>query len=105
MNKLMLVVLLVVFWPPILWLIKRSDDRPCLNGICVGDEISKLSGIKWVQATFNGRPISTMKMDDKAYIEKYVRFCTKAQPLLSLRHHDIYDLIFLIPKALINFQK
>jgi hypothetical protein len=61
------------------------DGRPCLNGICVGDEISKLSGIKWAQATFNGRPISTMKMDnDKAYVEKLLEdFAPSSAPAVA----------------------
>lgn len=34
------------------------DGHPCLGGICVGDEVSTLAGIKWQPASRYGRPIS-----------------------------------------------
>lgn len=40
------------------------DGRPCLSGVCVGDEISTLAGIKWQTARdINGTPVP-LRMDD-----------------------------------------
>lgn len=46
------------------------NGRPCLSGICVGDEISTLSGVKWQPASFFGRPI---KSNDKVDIKKLLK--------------------------------
>lgn len=40
-----------------------QDGRPCLSGICVGDEISTLAKIKWLPATYERKPIS-LKLKD-----------------------------------------
>lgn len=42
------------------------NGNPCLSGICVGDEISTLTGIKWKTATFDAlnKPIIALKMTD-----------------------------------------
>jgi hypothetical protein len=44
------------------------DGRPCLSGICVGDELSTLSGIKWKVATgmIGDKPLKTLKYQDSA---------------------------------------
>jgi hypothetical protein len=38
------------------------DGRPCLSGICVGDEITALSKIKWQPASYHGKPITSMTL-------------------------------------------
>lgn len=49
------------------------DGRPCLSGICVGDEISTLAGIKWQAASFQGKPISlkTTNADVKSLLNNF----------------------------------
>lgn len=43
------------------------DGRPCMSGVCAGDEISTLAGIKWQAAKTNfGRPI---KQNDKVDVK------------------------------------
>lgn len=39
------------------------DGRPCLSGVCVGDEISALSKVKWLPPSVFGQPIS-LKIND-----------------------------------------
>jgi hypothetical protein len=42
------------------------DGRPCLNGICVGDDISALSKIKWdnVKSMIGNKPVKSFKIRD-----------------------------------------
>lgn len=49
------------------------DGRPCLSGICVGDEILTLTGIKWQPATnILGVPIkSNDQVDMKSLLKKF----------------------------------
>lgn len=40
--------------------------QPCMSGVCIGDELSSLSKIKWdvTGARFGAKPASAMKLDD-----------------------------------------
>lgn len=73
------------------------DGRPCLSGICVGDEVSTLSGIKWQPASFMGKPIISLKMSDakenlKSQLEKFApnsaAAVTAAAPYLRFNSFD-----------------
>jgi hypothetical protein len=54
------------------------DGRPCLSGICVGDEISTLSKIKWQTASYNGKPITSLKTNDASVKSLLTHFAPSA---------------------------
>lgn len=54
------------------------DGHPCLSGICIGDEISTLGGIKWQTALYSGKPITSLKMNNVAVKELLVNFAPSA---------------------------
>lgn len=70
------------------------DGRPCLSGICVGDEISTLTGIKWQPATnIMGMPIkSNDQVDVKSLLKKFAPSSaadvTAAAPYLMYHSFD-----------------
>ena len=53
-----------------------KSGQPCLSGVCVGDEISTLSKVKWDTAgvAFGGKRASEMKPDDKKVKELTDKF-------------------------------
>lgn len=54
------------------------DGRPCLGGVCIGDEISTLAGIKWQTALYSGKPITSLKINDASVKNLLVHFAPSA---------------------------
>lgn len=75
--------------------INVRDGRPCLNGICIGDEISTLAGIKWQTASFLGKPIISSKMrkeDLKNQLDKFAPSSAVAvTAAASYLHYKLFD--------------
>lgn len=54
------------------------DGRPCLGGVCVGDEISTLAGIKWEPALYDHKPIASFKFSDSSIKSLLINFAPSA---------------------------
>lgn len=51
-----------------------KDGRPCVSGICIGDDISALSGVKWDTATMFRQPVKLGRLsesDQKRLTERF----------------------------------
>lgn len=56
------------------------DGQPCLNGICVGDDITALSKIKWdtVTSMIGNKPVKSFKIRDASLKELMQNFAPDA---------------------------
>ena len=74
-----------------------KHGQPCLDSVCVGDELSSLARIKWdtAGAAFRGKPVSARQADDKQVAELTGKFApasaAAARDLASYLRLGMFD--------------